>query len=81
MKKYSAALIALCLSSGSAFALSKKEVKAVILQAYPGAKVSEVERERYQGKQVWEVDFSHEGQKREAIISLEGEIIKVGIDD
>jgi uncharacterized membrane protein YkoI len=64
-----------------AHALSKSEVRAIIEQAYPGARISEIEKETYKGERIHEVDFRHEGQKLEAIISLDGEIIKVGIDD
>jgi len=74
-------LISLALFSGSVAALGKKEVRAIIEEAYPGAKITEIEKEKYQGKKIYEVDFKHDGQKLEAIISLEGEIIKVGIDD
>ena len=73
--------IALVLLSASASAIGKKEVRAIIEEAYPGAKITEIEKEKYKGKKIYEVDFKHEGQKLEAIISLEGEIIKVGIDD
>ncbi len=74
-------LISLALFSGSVAALGKKEVRAIIEEAYPGAKITEIEKEKYRGKKIYEVDFKHDGQKLEAIISLEGEIIKVGIDD
>ncbi len=73
--------IALVLVSASAFAIGKKDVKAIIEEAYPGAKITEIEKEKYKGKKIYEVDFKHDGKKLEAIISLEGEIIKVGIDD
>lgn len=81
MNRYGALIAAMLLLSGPAIALSKGEVRAIIDAAYPGAKITEIEKERYQGKKVYEVDFRHDGQKLEAIISLDGEIIKVGIDD
>jgi uncharacterized membrane protein YkoI len=81
MKKRFYVAIALVLLSASASAIGKKEVKAIIEEAYPGAKITEIEKEKYKGQKIYEVDFKHEGQKLEAIISLEGEIIKVGIDD
>ncbi|MCP4432791.1 MAG: hypothetical protein GY806_17610 [Gammaproteobacteria bacterium] len=73
----------LCFSivSSPAFALSKKEVREIIKQAYPGARITEIEKETYQKKRIFEVDFKHEGENLEAIISLDGEIIKVHIDD
>ncbi len=73
-----AALFALC---APALAINKAEVKALIEAAYPGAKVTEIEKETYRGKRIYEVDFKHEGKALEAIISLDGEIIKVQIDD
>lgn len=81
MKKRFYVAIALALLSASASAIGKKEVRVIIEEAYPGAKITEIEKETYQGKKIYEVDFKHEGQKLEAIISLDGEIIKVGIDD
>ncbi len=73
--------IVLVLFSASASAIGKSDVRAIIEAAYPGAKISEIEKEKYKGQKVYEVDFKHDGQKLEAIISLDGEIVKVGIDD
>jgi len=81
MKKRFYVAIALVLLSASASAIGKKEVKAIIEEAYPGAKITEIEKEKYKGQKIYEVDFKHDGKKLEAIISLDGEIIKVGIDD
>lgn len=47
----------------------------------PGARITEIEREIYKGKKIYEIDFKHEGEALEAIISLEGKIIHVEIDD
>ena len=74
-------LIGLLLITGPCFALKKSEVRTIIEEAYPGAKITEIEKETYKGKKIYEVDFKHDGKNLEAIISLEGEIIKVGIDD
>jgi len=74
-------LVCLFLTSGSAAAIGKKDVRTIIEAAYPGARITEIEKEKYQGRKIYEVDFNHDGKKLEAIISLEGEIIKVGIDD
>lgn len=81
MKIYAPLAVALLVFSGPASALKKSEIRAIIEDAYPGAKISEIEKERYRGKKVYEVDFKHDGQNLEAIISLDGEIIKVEIDD
>lgn len=81
MTRYSWILSALLLLAGSAGAIGKADVRTIIDNAYPGARITEIERERYKGKKVYEVDFRHEGQNLEAIIGLDGEIIKVGIDD
>ena len=81
MKKISGLLICLSLVFGLAKALSRDEVRAIVLEAYPGAVITEIERERYKGKRIYEVDFRHEGEALEAIISLEGEIVHVEIDD
>ena len=67
--------------AGSAAAIGKKDIRAIIEDAFPGAIITEIEKEKYRGKKVYEGDFKHDGKKLEAIISLEGEIIKVGIDD
>ena len=74
-------LACLIVTTASANAIGKKEVREIIEQAYPGAKITEIEKEKYRGEKIYEVDFKHEGQKLEAIIGLDGEIIKVGIDD
>ena len=74
-------LIALLLIPGTVFALGKSDVRAIIEAAYPGARITEIEKEKYKGEKIYEVDFKHGGESLEAIISLEGEIIKVGIDD
>jgi len=74
-------LVFLVLTAGSASAFGKKDVRAIIEETYPGAIITEIEKEKYKGKKIYEVDFNHNGEKLEAIISLEGEIIKVGIDD
>ena len=81
MNKIYCTLGCLILNAGSAAAIGKKDVREIIEEACPGAKITEIEKEKYQGKKVYEVDFKHDGKKLEAIISLEGEIIKVGIDD
>ena len=73
--------IVLVLLCGPASAIGKKDVRAIIEAAYPGAKITEIEKETYKGKKIYEVDFKHDGQKLEAIISLDGEIVKVGVDD
>ena len=62
-------------------AIDRAGVRALIEAAYPGAKITEIEKETYRGKRIYEVDFKHEGKALEAIISLDGEIIKVQIDD
>ena len=67
--------------SQQALALSKAEVRAIVEAEYPGARISEIDKEKYQGNKVYEVDFRHGGKKLEAIISLDGAIIKVDIDD
>jgi uncharacterized membrane protein YkoI len=69
------------LFSESVLALSKVEIRAIIEEAYPGAKITEIEREIYKGKKIYEIDFQHGGEALEAIISLDGEIIHVEIDD
>ena len=74
-------LIGLLLISGAASALTKSEVRKIIKDAYPGARITEIETETYRDQDVYEVDFRHDGKKLEAIISVDGEIIKVDIDD
>ena len=81
MKPNTALLITLILVSTSCFALGKRDVREIIEAAYPGARITEIEKETYRGEKIYEVDFKHGGENLEAIISLEGEIIKVHIDD
>ncbi len=81
MKASSWILIVFLLHPVTAFALRKSEVRAIIEAAYPGARITEIEKETYKGEKIYEVDFKHGGENLEAIISLEGEIIKVQIDD
>ena len=61
--------------------ISEKDVREIIEEAYPGAKITEIKKEKYQCKKIYEVDFKHDTKNLEAIISLDGEIIKVGVDD
>lgn len=81
MKKTALILIALGFYVGTAVAIGKKDVRQIIESAYPGAEITEIERERYKGKKIYEVDFKHDGEKLEAIIGFDGEIIKVHVDD
>ena len=81
MKRRTALFTVLALVSASCFALGKKDVRQIIEEAYPGARITEIEKETYKGEKIYEVDFKHGGENLEAIISLEGEIIKVHIDD
>jgi len=74
-------LIGLSLGCGSAYGLGMNDVAAIIEAEYPGAVITEIERETYRGQRIFEVDFEHGGEKLEAIIGLDGKIIKVGIDD
>ena len=81
MQRSAIVFAALLIFSLPASALKKSEVRAIVEAAYPGAKITEIEKERYKGQKVYEVDFKHDGKNFEAIISLEGELIKVAIDD
>ncbi len=81
MKRHGILIAAMALFVSPAMALKKSEVRAIVETAYPGAKITEIEKERYKGQKVYEVDFMHDGQNLEAIISLDGEIIRVDIDD
>ena len=81
MNRCTALLSGLLLVCAEAQALGKSEVAAIVEAAYPGAVITEIERETYKGKKIFEVDFEHGGEKLEAIIGLDGEIVKVGIDD
>ena len=74
-------LIGLVLVCGPALAVGKSQIRDIILEAYPGARITEIERETYKGQNIFEVDFQHGGEKLEAILTLEGDFIKVGIDD
>jgi uncharacterized membrane protein YkoI len=67
-----------CIGAAS---IGEKDVREIIEEVCPGAKITEIEKEKYQCKKVYEVDFKHDGKNLEAIISLDGEIIKAGFDD
>jgi len=67
--------------SGPCLALDKGEIKAIIEAPYPGAKITGIDKETYKGEKIYEVDFKHDGKNLEAIISLQGDLIKVDIDD
>ena len=71
----------LLLANGTALALTKAEIRAIIEEAYPGARITEIEREYFQGRKIYEIDFKHGGEALEAIISRDGKIINVEIDD
>ena len=75
------ALIGLLGFTTAAQAIGKQEVADILLTEYPGANITEIERETYRGQKIFEIDFEHEGEKLEAIIGLDGEIISVHIDD
>jgi uncharacterized membrane protein YkoI len=79
--KLSCALVGLALVCGSALAVGKSEIRDIVLAAYPGAKITEIERETYKGQKIFEVDFQHGGEYLEAILTLDGDFIKVVIDD
>ena len=74
-------LLGLSVIATSVLAIGKQEVANILLAEYPGANITEIERETYRGQKIFEVDFEYEGEKLEAIIGLDGEIIKVQIDD
>jgi hypothetical protein len=74
-------LIGLIMLSSSAYGLGFNDVAKIIEAEYPGANITEIERETYRGKKIFEVDFEYQGEKLEAIIGLDGKIIKVQIDD
>ncbi|MCG7871192.1 MAG: PepSY domain-containing protein [Candidatus Thiodiazotropha lotti] len=74
-------LIGLSIFTSHALAISKSDVRKIVEGAYPGARITEVEKETYKGEKVYEVDFVHEGKRLEAIIELDGTILKVDIDD
>ena len=74
-------LIGLVLVCGPVLAIGKSEIRDIVLEAYPGAKITEIERETHKGQKVFEVDFQHGGEKLEAILTLDGDFIKVAIDD
>ncbi|MBT3013948.1 MAG: hypothetical protein KUF77_20225 [Candidatus Thiodiazotropha sp. (ex Lucina aurantia)] len=81
MKITTSIFIGFMLFASQAVALSKSDVRKIIKEAYPGARISEVEKETYKGEKIYEVDFIHDGNRLEAIIGLDGSIIKVDIDD
>ena len=76
-----ALLLGLSLYSLPSSALTRAEIRAIIEDAYPGARITEIEREIFRGMKIYEIDFKYQGEALEAIISLDGKIIHVEIDD
>jgi hypothetical protein len=52
MNRLCCAFIGLTLICGSALAIGKSEVRDIILKEYPGAKITEIERETYRGQKI-----------------------------
>jgi uncharacterized membrane protein YkoI len=69
------------LCSSQALALGKSDIRSIIEKQYPGARVTEIDKETYKNKKVYEVDFLHQGKRLEAVITFDGTIIKVETDD
>lgn len=81
MKASSWIVIGFLLHPGTVFALNKSEVRAIAESAFPGARITEIEKKTYRDQKIYETDINYDGENLEAIISLEGEIIKFQIDD
>jgi uncharacterized membrane protein YkoI len=81
MKRNILLLFGLLIFSSQVTALSKSDVRTIIESAHPGARITEVDKETYNNKKVYEVDFLHEGKRLEAIIDLDGAIIRIDVDD
>ncbi|MBT3047259.1 MAG: PepSY domain-containing protein [Candidatus Thiodiazotropha sp.] len=81
MRLYFMLFILLQFLSLPSHALSKDEVRKIIKSKYPDARITEIEKEKYKGDKVYEVDFQNDGKRLEAIISIDGDIIKMDIDD
>ncbi len=81
MKPRAAIFFSLLVCSLPASALTRAEIRAIIDDAYPGARITVIEREIFKGKKIYEIDFKHGGEALEAIINLDGKIIHVEIDD
>ena len=80
MKKLFCAVVSLWLVCTSALAMGDSEIRDIILEAYPGAKISKIERGTYKGQEVFDVDYRHGGENLEAFLTLEGDFIKVAIN-
>lgn len=74
-------LLGLALVFGSAIAMDEIEIRNVVLQTYPGARIAIVETQIYKGEKVFGVQFQHGGEKIVARLSLDGDFIKVGTED
>jgi len=74
-------LMGLALVFGSALAMDEIEIRNVVLEAYPGARIVVVETEIYKGEKIFGVQFQHGGEKLVARLSLDGDFIKVGTEN
>jgi len=81
MNRFAWLLSLALLGPGAVNAVDQGEIRNIIETAYPGAEIDEIDNAPYQGSRIYEVDFIYEGQKFEALVSPDGEIIKVGLDD
>ncbi len=77
MIKLCRGLMGLALVYGSALAMNDDEIGKIVLQDYPGARIIEIARETYKGESIYQVDFKHGGEVLQAILSLDGDFIKV----
>ncbi|MEW8505277.1 MAG: PepSY domain-containing protein [Candidatus Thiodiazotropha sp.] len=81
MKLFISTIFGILIFANQAVAISKSDIRTIIKDTYPGARITEIEKETYKGDKVYEVDFVHKGKRLEAILNLDGSIIKVRIDD
>ena len=74
-------LLGLALVFGSAIAMDEIEIRNVVLQTYPGARIAIVETQIYKGEKIYGVQFQHGGEEFVAKLSLGGDFIKVRAED
>ncbi len=79
--RYASILAGLLLLSATAGAVSNEEIRALIEQRYAGALIGDIEQDSRNGRTVYEVDFEHEGDEYEALISEDGRIIDLYMDE
>ncbi len=78
-------LIAIPLLLGNHLAQANDEAvfarqQAIILEKFPGAEFTEIEKDRHKGKDIYEYEFTFKGKAYEAFLTADDRILRMGLD-